>query len=102
MPRRPQAYAGCPGRRRGAGCPSVCAGTFSQIYFLEALEHFSEADGHRVLHELRRVSRTGARCLITTPNYRSGWVILERLMDWMRLTPPMANGQHLCRPTAAH
>jgi len=73
------------------------AGTFSQLYFLEALEHFSEADGHRVLHELRRVSHTGARCLITTPNYRSRWVVLERMMDLMRLTPPMANGQHLCQ-----
>jgi ubiquinone/menaquinone biosynthesis C-methylase UbiE len=73
------------------------AGTFSQVYFLEALEHFSEGDGRRVLNELRRVSLTGARCLITTPNYRSGWIVLERLMDWMRLTPPMANGQHLCQ-----
>src|SRR2546427_6189911 len=53
------------------------SGTFSQIYLLEAIEHLSEADGHRVLRELRRVSLTGARCLITTPNYRSPWPIVE-------------------------
>ena len=67
-------------------------GTFSQIYFLEAIEHLSEENGRSVLRELRRVSLPGARCLITTPNYRSSWVLLERLVDAMRLTPPMTNG----------
>lgn len=70
---------------------------FSQIYFLEAIEHLSQEEGRIALTELRRVSRTGAQCLITTPNYRSCWILLERLADAMHLTPPMANGQHLSR-----
>jgi ubiquinone/menaquinone biosynthesis C-methylase UbiE len=70
---------------------------FSQVYFLEAIEHLSERDGSRVLAELRRVSRPDARCLITTPNYRSYWVLLERALDALRLTPAMAEAQHQSR-----
>jgi ubiquinone/menaquinone biosynthesis C-methylase UbiE len=72
------------------------SGTFSRIYFLEAIEHLSEKEGHHVLRELRRVSVTGGRCLITTPNYRSPWPIVERLVDAMHLTP-MLNAQHVSR-----
>lgn len=73
------------------------SGTFSQIYFLEAVEHLSEDDGRAALAELRRVARTGARCLITTPNYQSLWIVLERVLDATRLTPPMADAQHQSR-----
>jgi ubiquinone/menaquinone biosynthesis C-methylase UbiE len=76
------------------------SGAFSQLYLLEAVEHLSEEDGRRALRELRRVAHTGARFLITTPNYRSPWVPLEQLVDAMHVTPPMANGQHLSRYTS--
>jgi ubiquinone/menaquinone biosynthesis C-methylase UbiE len=68
---------------------------FSQIYFLEALEHLSDEKGRQTLEELRRVAAPGARCLITTPNYRSHWVLLERLIDALQLTPPIADAQHV-------
>jgi ubiquinone/menaquinone biosynthesis C-methylase UbiE len=73
------------------------SGTFSQIYFLEAVEHLTAEDGRSALRELRRVSLPGARCLITTPNYGSSWVLLERLVDALHLTPPMSNAQHRSR-----
>lgn len=79
------------------GCLPFRAGTFSQLYFLETLEHLTLDEGRRILEEIRRVSRPGARCLITTPNYRSHWVILEWLLDAWRLTPPLAKGQHVSR-----
>lgn len=71
--------------------------TFPQLYFLETLEHLTTKEGGRVLEELRRVATPGARCLITTPNYRSHWRLLERLLDTLRLTPAMAEGQHVSR-----
>src|SRR6185503_4197945 len=69
-----------PGARATAS--ELCAlpfrsGAFSQIYFLEAIEHLSEQDGR-----------------VTTPNYNSLWVVLERALDWLHATPPMANAQH--------
>jgi ubiquinone/menaquinone biosynthesis C-methylase UbiE len=53
------------------------AGRFSRAYFLETLEHLSAEHGLAILREVRRVVRPGGRCLITTPNYRSHWVLLE-------------------------
>jgi hypothetical protein len=71
--------------------------TFSQIYFLETLEHLTSDEGRLVLEEMRRVSQSGSRCLVTTPNYRSHWLVLEWLLDACRLTPPLAGGQHISR-----
>ncbi len=71
------------------------SGAFSQAYFLETIEHLTPDDGRRALEEIRRVSRPRARCLITTPNYRSHWTLIERLIDACRLTPPLAGGQHV-------
>jgi ubiquinone/menaquinone biosynthesis C-methylase UbiE len=93
-------------RTHTAGAPALVAelvqlpfreSTFSRVYFLETLEHLTVEQGRAVLREVRRVVRPGARCLITTPNYRSHWVVLEWLIDALRLTPPFADGQHVSR-----
>jgi methyltransferase family protein len=75
----------------------VRSAVFSQVYFLETLEHLTVEEGRRILEEARRVSRAGARCLVTTPNYRSHWILLEWLLDALRLTPPLGKGQHVSR-----
>lgn len=73
------------------------AATFSRVYFLETLEHLTVDQGMAILREARRVARPDARFLITTPNYRSHWILLEWLIDALRLTPPFADGQHVTR-----
>jgi len=73
------------------------AATFSQVYLLEVIEHLTRDDALRTLGELRRVSRTSARLLITTPNYRSLWIALEWLIDALHLSPPLADAQHITR-----
>ena len=75
----------------------VRSAVFSQVYFLETLEHLTVEEGRCILEEARRVSRAGARCLVTTPNYRSHWILLEWLLDALRLTPPLGQGQHVSR-----
>jgi SAM-dependent methyltransferase len=72
-------------------------GRFAQTYFLETIEHLSPEHGVAVLRELRRTASPGGRCLVTTPNYASYWTALERVLDALRLTPPMASGQHISR-----
>jgi SAM-dependent methyltransferase len=71
--------------------------TFSQVYFLETLEHLTRDEGRKVLEEAHRISRPGGRCLITTPNYRSHWVVFEWALDALRLTPPLTDRQHVSR-----
>jgi ubiquinone/menaquinone biosynthesis C-methylase UbiE len=75
--------------------------TFSRLYFLETIEHLTADEGRRVLEEVRRVARHDARCLVTTPNYRSHWILLEWLIDALHLTPPMIEGQHVSRYDSA-
>lgn len=71
------------------------SGTFSHVYLLETLEHLTVDHGRDILAEARRVTRPDGRCLITTPNYHSHWVALEWLIDALRLTPRLADGQHV-------
>lgn len=75
----------------------VRGGAFDQVYFLETIEHLSTSDGAAVLREIRRVLNPRGRCLITTPNYRSHWVLMEWVLDRLHLTPPFAEGQHVSK-----
>jgi len=93
-------------RRHTPGARSLAAlldalpfrsGTFSRIYLLEAIEHLDTSAGAHALRELHRVARPGATCLVSTPNYRSCWPVLEWILDRVGPTPPMAEGQHLSR-----
>jgi ubiquinone/menaquinone biosynthesis C-methylase UbiE len=93
-------------RAHTAGAPAVAAlldalpfrdGVFTQLYLLEALEHLDPEEGIRALGELRRVAAPGAECLITTPNDRSLWPTIERLLDRWGLTPPMEGAQHVSK-----
>jgi len=43
------------------------------------------------------VLRPGGRILITTPNYRSFWPLMEWLVDRMNMAPKMAGEQHISR-----
>jgi hypothetical protein len=70
------------------------SGAFAQIYFLEALEHLEREAGMAALAELHRAAMPGAGLLITTPNYASHWVVVERVLDALGATPPMADAQH--------
>jgi len=43
------------------------------------------------------VLRPGGRLLITTPNYRSFWPVMEWLVDRLNMAPKMAGEQHISR-----
>jgi 2-polyprenyl-3-methyl-5-hydroxy-6-metoxy-1,4-benzoquinol methylase len=66
-----------------------------KFYSLEVIEHVYRAQGVAMLRSFHRLLRPGGRALITTPNYRSIWPLLEWTLDTLRLVPVMADEQHV-------
>ncbi len=68
--------------------------TFSTVFFLETIEHITGQQGLDTLIQLHRLMEKGGRCIITTPNRRSLWPMIEWLLDFLRLTPRLKDEQH--------
>ena len=66
-----------------------------KFYSLEVIEHIYRPQGVAMLRSFHRLLRPGGRALITTPNYRSYWPVLEWTLDTFRLAPKMAGEQHV-------
>jgi 2-polyprenyl-3-methyl-5-hydroxy-6-metoxy-1,4-benzoquinol methylase len=66
-----------------------------KIYSMEVIEHIYLDQGEAMLANFARILRPGGRVLLTTPNYRSLWPLIEWTMDRLRLAPPLAAAQHV-------
>jgi len=70
-------------------------GSFDCILLSEVIEHL--AAPQISLREAVRVLRPGGRLLVTTPNYRSFWPLMEWAIDRLNMAPRMAGEQHISR-----
>jgi 2-polyprenyl-3-methyl-5-hydroxy-6-metoxy-1,4-benzoquinol methylase len=68
--------------------------SFEKIAFLEVIEHLSRAQGEAVLAQFARLLAPGGRLVLTTPNRRSPWPLIEWLLDRLHLVPQLAGEQH--------
>jgi len=73
--------------------------SFSKILFLEVLEHLYADQAVPILTRFRELLRPGGQLLVTTPNYRGTWPILEAVLDRLSLTAHMHEDQHVARWT---
>ncbi len=69
--------------------------SFDCVLLSEVIEHL-EAPQHSI-EEARRVLKPGGRLLVTTPNYRSFWPLMEWAVDRLNMAPKMAGEQHVSR-----
>ena len=69
--------------------------SFDCIILSEVIEHLE--DPQISIREAARVLRSGGRLLVTTPNYRSFWPVMEWVVDRTNMTPKMAGEQHISR-----
>jgi 2-polyprenyl-3-methyl-5-hydroxy-6-metoxy-1,4-benzoquinol methylase len=70
-------------------------GSFECILLSEVIEHLEAPQIS--IKEATRVLRPGGRLLVTTPNYRSLWLLMERAVDLLNMAPKMAGEQHISR-----
>ncbi len=69
--------------------------SFDCILLSEVIEHLEAPQVS--IREAVRVLRPGGRLLITTPNYRSFWPLMEWAVDRLNMAPKMAGEQHVSR-----
>lgn len=74
-------------------------GAFDLVVSMEVIEHFSMAEVAQYLDTLKRLGTSSAVYLITTPDYRSLWPVIEWGLDAFSLVPKMAGAQHLSKFT---
>jgi 2-polyprenyl-3-methyl-5-hydroxy-6-metoxy-1,4-benzoquinol methylase len=92
-------------RHRGPGAYVQCSieslglaeGSFDKVFCLEVIEHVERQVGSRALREFHRVLKPGGQLVLTTPNYRSLWPVIEFFADRLRLVPDMVGGEHVSR-----
>jgi SAM-dependent methyltransferase len=69
--------------------------TFDCVLLSEVIEHLEAPQIS--IREAVRVLCPGGRLLITTPNYRSFWPLMEWTIDRLNMAPKMAGEQHISR-----
>lgn len=67
--------------------------SFGGLILSEVVEHLQEPQ--IILNEAFRVLEPHGWLYLTTPNYHSFWPWLERILDALRLTPPIVGAQHI-------
>ena len=76
-------------------CLPLQSNSFDCVILSEVIEHLEAPQIS--IREAARVLRPGGRLLITTPNYRSFWPIMEWTVDRLNMAPKMAGEQHISR-----
>ncbi len=70
-------------------------GSFDFILLSEVVEHLEAPQ--LSIREASRVLRPGGRLLVTTPNYRSFWPVMEWTVDRLNMAPRMGGEQHISK-----
>lgn len=69
--------------------------SFDRATCLEVVEHVYEHQALKLLTDIRRILRVGGELLLTTPNYRGLWPVVEWAVDHFSSLARMDADQHI-------
>ena len=72
-------------------------GQFSVVTMVDVIEHVKSEDAERLLNWLKPLLITDGLVCVITPNYKSPWIIIEKLLDLFSLVPGLSEQQHVIR-----
>ncbi|MGQ0538667.1 MAG: class I SAM-dependent methyltransferase [Gemmatimonadaceae bacterium] len=73
------------------------AGSVDNAYCMEVFEHLYPAQIDLLARRIYELAKPGGRFLVTTPNYRGTWPLLEVALDALRLVPRLHGDQHVTK-----
>lgn len=68
--------------------------SFDKIVFLEVIEHISLEQGKQVMRTFHDLLKPGGKVVISTPNRKSLWPLIEWTFDILKVVPNMGEEQH--------
>lgn len=66
---------------------------FDVVTSIEVIEHVHPYLAYRILQDAKRVLKANGKILLTTPNYRSFWPLLEWILE--KVSPVKYHSQHI-------
>lgn len=84
-------------RTLSSGTTDFEAGTFDVVTCIEVIEHIHPQLAMKLLWEAGRVLKPDGRLIVTTPNYRSLWPLIEFALE--KLSPVKYHDQHISKFT---
>lgn len=70
---------------------------FDLIISVDVIEHLKKKDAKIFIKSLKKFLNSLGTVCIVTPNYKSPWVIIEKVLDRFTSIPNMENEQHLTK-----
>ena len=74
-------------------------GAFTKVFCEEVIEHVPPDELTAILAEFVRTTAPGGYLIFTTPNYASGWVLIEKMANMVKVLRGIARDEHINRFT---
>lgn len=68
--------------------------SFDKIVFLEVIEHISLEQGKQIMKTFAQLLKPGGKVVISTPNRKSLWPLIEWTFDVLKVVPNLGEEQH--------
>ncbi len=68
---------------------------FDFVVLCDVIEHLHLNNINTLIKNLLKLVNPDGKVVVVTPNYRSSWIVIEKLMDIFHISPHLKGDQHL-------